>query len=94
MAEVVVRVCDRCNEVGKPTKHYKIQAEGETAETDLCEQHSKPLREIMDSARSEEPAPSKRQKSASPKQGRRRRQVTKLTTIDQINAEVEANKGS
>lgn len=60
LVEVKVRVCDKCQRVGVPTKSYTIaDTDGREGETDRCADHADVFEEVLtsDGSSVEEPAP-------------------------------------
>lgn len=93
MAQVSVTVCDVCG-TQDGIRHFTISWDGGEAEVDLCAAHREPLEALVGEALSRAPrkapspakvaAPVKRTtKAATP---RRRTPLTKVTSMDEIEA--------
>jgi hypothetical protein len=47
MATMEIKVCDVCEEVGKPTFPYNVNGDGMTANVDLCFEDSETIRKFL-----------------------------------------------
>lgn len=83
MAQISVVVCDVCRSPDD-TKHYTIQDEGGVYEMDLCEAHRKPLEALKDKLGPVIPTPAR--KPAKRAAQARRTPLTKVTSMDEIEA--------
>lgn len=88
MAKMRVTVCDVCEEVGRPTRAYRIQRDDKAAvSVDLCSRHAAPLEAFLTKGREEEAgeesAPPSTEQRAVPIRRRRGPSIA-VTAMDEI----------